>query len=854
MLFDTWPRLYLRAQREDWKRNSMRWQQTEFVFKGIYLGLVLFVGLALREPEWWRDIAQVALCTFGTLSVFLGATAYRKLRDGEGQRCKINGRYGAFVVYLLLENPGMVYTGVVLGMLLGASSLASDVGLFGQAVGRDEEAEGMRLFYCVAGGAVLGLAFDFLNHLHSAPLRRWLGLAAAGGLIGASIFSLPGAVPSGESRVMLATLLLLSMPLFYLLTLAGLTEESEVEIMAVCAALGISLWILADRWLTGNVNIQLATLLVPTAIYLLYTRFVLPGLRVFKCVLRGMSYANVGQMRLALLSFGRALQLDPGNALARQQMWRLHRRIDVHDLAGDPVTAGLIDCELCLERVAMLLLPAKPTPDQLQEVYRLLDLVCEQRPQMKPRCDYWRAVALTHESQFTEAAEALRRVLVGEGETSDSPHRRAILFPAWQLATSLHPEMTARVGEPQLAISGQRMHAIAAVEQKLAAEPENADAWDLKRLFYSELTEQEYHTQVVGGVPPAHFDHAYVHQLGLALVGDADRWRRGCEFLRIAALGLPRQGPTIYLAMAGAYGKAAEFADVWACYEQAKLIGQRVGPKELSAEDRNAYFAILKTLGDDASKRGDVDAALDCYRLFAEYERAGMQTYRTLADLYERKGDAWSALHATEQGLVYDSKDSDFLARKDRYYFSVAPEEVRQRREQIQTWFDRQYCLQKSRWLLDHLGENLELLDWASHLAELAQILDPASLAAKVLRARVLRRRGENDQAIVLLEEVRGNKPEKFATSEDEEAWFLSCRLLGDLYLNSKPDQAVACYQEYRKHGKSGADTVYKMGLAFENMGELQRARKCFETVAAYEDHPLAPEARGALSRLQTSV
>ena len=39
----------------------MRWQQTEFIFKGMYLGMLLFVGLVLREPDWWRDMAQVGV-------------------------------------------------------------------------------------------------------------------------------------------------------------------------------------------------------------------------------------------------------------------------------------------------------------------------------------------------------------------------------------------------------------------------------------------------------------------------------------------------------------------------------------------------------------------------------------------------------------------------------------------------------------------------------------------------------------------------------------------------------------------------------------------------------------------------
>ena len=39
----------------------------------------------------------------------------------------------------------------------------------------------------------------------------------------------------------------------------------------------------------------------------------------------------------------------------------------------------------------------------------------------------------------------------------------------------------------------------------------------------------------------------------------------------------------------------------------------------------------------------------------------------------------------------------------------------------------------------------------AEHLAELAQVVEPESVTAKVLRARALRRRGEIDQAKELL-------------------------------------------------------------------------------------------------------
>src|SRR5947207_2996390 len=192
----------------------MRWQQTEFIFKGMYLGMLLFVGLVLREPDWWREMAQVGVCTFGTLALFLAVAGFRKVREGYS----VKGRWGTFVLFLLLENPGMVYAGVLLGMLLGAYSLLSD-----------EELE-YRLVYCVAGGAALGVLFNVLYHIYSQRLRRWLGAALGAGLAAGAIYALSEMEQSPDARMTVAVLLLLGIPLFYLLTLASMTEESEVEI------------------------------------------------------------------------------------------------------------------------------------------------------------------------------------------------------------------------------------------------------------------------------------------------------------------------------------------------------------------------------------------------------------------------------------------------------------------------------------------------------------------------------------------------------------------------------------------------------------------------------------------------
>jgi tetratricopeptide (TPR) repeat protein len=116
-------------------------------------------------------------------------------------------------------------------------------------------------------------------------------------------------------------------------------------------------------------------------------------------------------------------------------------------------------------------------------------------------------------------------------------------------------------------------------------------------------------------------------------------------------------------------------------------------------------------------------------------------------------------------------------------------------------------------------------------------------------------RYGERDQAITLLESVHSPKPEKFASEDEEEAWFVCCQLLGDLYMEiGRADLAVPCFQEFRKSSRSGARTLLKLGQAWEQLGDPARAMKFYEMVTAYEGNPLTSEARDALSRLRSAA
>jgi tetratricopeptide (TPR) repeat protein len=819
----------------------MRWLQAEYLLKGVYLGLLLFV--ALHESDWFA-LALVSALALGGLALTLGIAAVRKAREGY----QIRGRVPAFILFLLLESPELVFAGIILGMAAGGLAI------------RKSASDSWLLAGTAIGGALLGGTFWLLRYVRQRGVRIGLSLAGAIVLVGGALLWFGqlgefgeqlGLVNPIKNTTVFGVQLLLGIPLFYLLTFAGREEETEVEIGAMCAALGLGSAMLAR---TGS-SIQTVGLIVPIMFYFWYTSSVLPRLRVFKHALRGFSYSRVGRHRQAILSFRRALQFEPQNKLAREGLWGVHRSLDLKLLAGDPQMVSLLDFALCLERAGFLLLEPKPSQAKLEEAQRLLDLVLGQRPALRAPVHYWRAVAHTHERRYDQAADELRQVLDPRGYDAGNPERQKILLQAWLLALRLHAELARRVGAPELALPGRRMEAIAAVERHLAANADDAEVWAFKRALYHDLTEAEYDTGARAGGSAADFDHELVHQLGLALIGDPTRWQRGGEFLRMAARGLPLQCPSIFTQLAQAYQEHGDAENAWRQYEQVRAAGQAAGPKNLSAEDRQAYFAALRIMGDAALTHGEIETAIANYQLYSEYERSGLETLRTLADLYERKGDALLALRVVEQALVYNPKDADLLQRKDRYYYSVMPDDLRARMDIVSAGFDVGYCLKKSRALLDAKNWDLDTLDWVQHLADLAFVARPQSMPARVLIARARLRRGEKEEAAALLEDIRAAKPEKFPSAEDEEAWFLATKLLGELYLYdfNKPDLAIQCFKDFRQSPKSGADTMYKLGQAYEALGDRARAVSSYKHVVAYDSHPLAPDAHDALQRLQAN-
>lgn len=829
----------------------MRWPPTEYLLKGIYFGLLLYAAWSLgaEPPTNPRD----ALLKFnlppviGLVGVLLAAGAL-KLREGY----RVKGRLVVFILFLLLESPTAVYAGILGGTLVGAYLIRPDVAT-------------TLLLLLIGGGVLLGVGFVMLRVIRRRLVRQATILAAAAALATAALIVWHSTLDpeTGASHLLhdqdlFAMQLLLGLPCFYVLTFAGREEETEVEIGALCAALAIGCTMLLltryqrlSVWLGG---------IVPIGLFLWYTTRVLPALRVLKHVLRGMSHVRIGRHRNALQAFRRALQLDPANNLAREGFWEVHRSLDLNQLQRDPETLALVDLDLCLERAGGILVQGKPTPEQAVEAQSLLALVVSQRPELRPSAAYWQAVAYTHARDYEQAAAALASLLDPAQFGRHNPQRQKILLAAWQLALLLHEELRRRVGLPQLALPGRRMEAIAAVERQLAETPGDQTTHKLKRLLYHDVTEEEYFAEAEtwpveepgAPAPPPRFDYEYVQQLGLALINDDSRWQRGGEYLRMAAHGLPALGPSLFVQIAEAHQRNGNTEGALHNYELAKRAGRAVGPKILADNEAALYFAAVKHLAETAQARGDLDAAIENWRLYIDSPSSGIETLRNLAELCERKGDVLTALRFTDMALVYNGKDRDLLDRKDRYYYSVPLDELRARLENVRFGFDWDYCIKKTETILNNpqYGD-LEWLEVAGHLIQLAQVGNADSLRVKLLLARVRLRYGERDEAIRILAGVREPKPEKFASSDDEDAWYVANQLLGDLYMEiGRPDLALPCFMDFKQSHRSGAKTWFKMGQAHEQLGDAPRAVKCYKMVTAYDGNPLAPEAYEALHRL----
>ena len=812
----------------------MRAHVLEYFLKGIFLGLAIYGSLQagrLETPTYLTFLLLNGVAWAGLFVAFIAGVISQRAQLKVGLK-----NPAAFILFLILENSSKIFDGILLGTAIGVFvAVPSDSKL---------------LISCVGLGGTLGLSFFSIRKVKVPNIRLGIIFAVAAGLCAAIAYFL-GATPWNENPLILphpqlfSLQLIAFLPLFYILTFCGIAEESEVEIGAFSSLLGIALGILTME----HVPLRTLGFLAPIVLFFVYTMRILPALRILKHVFRGMSFAKLGQQKNALMAFKRALQLDPQNNLARNNYWKLHADLDPIKLETDPETMALVDCDLCLDRVESLLVSGKPSDDKVAEALRLLSLVEKLKPSLNDGTRYWRAVLALHDKNFVGAAAILIKNL-NNYHVSEEQLAGKYLYASWSLALAGHPEMKSRVGFPLLTDAAIKMNAIAAVERHIAQEKDDQAAWGIKRFLYTDMTSKIFFQNPPRSI--ADFDFMFVKDLGLALLEQQKELARGAEYLDIAVAGLPQHAPFLMVQVGKAFAQQGQEAEAESYFEKAVAMGRKSGHKNLQDQDRLAYFSALKFLADSYLHRKDTDKAIEYYHLFAQFERSGVETLRTLATLHEEKGEAIAALRAVEQALIYQPDEKDLIARKDRYLYSITVEELTANKELLAKGFDVDYCMKRAKGILESKLDGPDWIDVARHLSNLAMVFAPESIQARTLYAKALLRHGDRTEAKEILEQVRDPKPGSFSSSDDEDSWYGSCQVLGDIYMElDEFEKAVACFQDFKKSPKSGARTWLKLGIALEKLNDTKKAIACYEQATAYEGNPFAREAQEALYRLK---
>lgn len=805
---------------------------TEHFLKGLFMALAIHAGIwaSYDSANRWTTLALIDALALTGLA---GALAWAAFRTGRGRNRPL-----AHLVFLLLQHGPVARAGLVGGMALAALALTP----------LHSPGEQYMLGILVATGLMAGAACGTSARLKRPEARLGMALLTVvlGGLAGFLATWAPWQEnPSDllpERLDLLLPQILFLLALLPVLDTAGESAQTETDAAVWCGLLGLALW-LPSR--AGPPALVLVVLVVPVVVFALVVRLFLPDWASFKLAFRGRGLARQGNLPAALACFRKALRLNPGDRMAREGYWRTHLELEPEGIAADPLARRLVHPGDCLDRAAELL---RASPPNINDAARLLTLTERLDPALEPQVRFWRAVALLHQKRDDEALDLIAPLVALPSHDASDAQRAAEIL-AWRLLMAWHRGARERVGEPTLALPGRRLGAITAVERGLQINPADDELWDIKRELYAGLTMEEFRAGRDLGLPPA--DPFYLDELAAALAEDDSTWQRAASYMAMATEAGGSRVVRRLIGLARLLERHGEHEKSLERFHEAAVAGRTMGPDALEQEDRELYFRAARHQAELAEHEGRSSDAMAWWQATLASERSGIETLRRLAVLFEAAGDAYSALRYVVRGLVYQANDKDLLERRDRYLWSLPLDGPTTTAEALRGLVEPAHCVRRAREILDDRRSDTEWLEVAEHLLVLAERVEPDNLTTRVHLARARLRLGDRDAAIAGYESVRAAKPTGLFQGDAPDAWQLANQALGELYLEcGRPQDAIACLLDFRDSPRAGAATLFKLGQAYEEMGDVKRARSYYNQVTGYEGNPLVWQARDAIDRL----
>ncbi len=265
-------------------------------------------------------------------------------------------------------------------------------------------------------------------------------------------------------------------------------------------------------------------------------------------------------------------------------------------------------------------------------------------------------------------------------------------------------------------------------------------------------------------------------------------------------------------------------------------LGRAEAVLRRALEDGPDDALLRELLGDVLLQREDEVAAMAQYAAIADRTDASAEALFKAGSLAEGMGDHERAIGYLARASTADPGNSETAVLLANAQLELG------RLDEAKATLARAAVLDEGRatvWgMLAEIAVRENSLEiGAQHIAK-GRRIEPSSIPWRVLEARIMRRRGEPEKAVLLLDGVRGD--ERFEAS-------VVAEMAAALGMLGRGDDALAIYRVAVRERPADAEIRYQAALWAERQGELGEALEQAQAAAMMGDE----RARAVVERLK---